>query len=641
MAATEAALAEQTASSNGWFQIAIPGDGSTVSIKKIVRHAGDGKPVESKDILKKLKAEKVVHGIDLSAIDNLLNLVEANQIPEEAVVIASSDVEQGEDGNLQWCIEGVGEKDSQIIVAPDMRIATRRLAVKGKPGKNVLGKAKQPKPIFDPQLNAGPGICAEEDENGEFIYKTEYAGELKYVDDSISIETHVTISDDHMQAHMHIPAGKVEGVERAVAEEDILAVMTSLNITEGILLENIRAALKENGDNACLVKNILVAEGKVEKDGVNARLVVDEHLSVGKVLDNGKIDFNEKSYPWNVKAGEVIGRVILPQIEEDGFTVLGKILTAVPAEGANLVLEGIKEEADGTLRAVQDGVLLANGLNISVADNLLVNGDVCQQTGNIHSDKTVTIKGYVEPGFIVESRGDIIIQDNVEQSLVRSNGSTVIKSGVRGSNSKIISRGNISASFVENARVKALGDITVDNSLVSCYSYCQGTLNIGNPNSKKSTLIGGTTHAMKGIVAANLGSEGCNKTVVSVGSRPAALQKLKKIGEELTTLERTANELDHVYTQHRQNPAMANSEMLQKIDLTRQAKRQEFEQMTLEQEKLHVQIEDSKKATVVIHKNTYPGVRIQILDKSYEVKKKEGAGMFFLEGELIIFRPAA
>lgn len=641
MVAIEAVIAEQVPSSNGWFQLVVPSDGSTVCVKKIVAHAGEGKPVESRDILKKLKSHKVVHGVDINAITHLLELVELNQIPEKPVVIANSDVTQGKDGKLEWCIAGIEDKGSDIVVAPDMPIAILRKAIKGKPGRNVFGKTLQPRPVIDPQLHAGAGIRVEEDADGEFVYETIYAGELKFDDDTVHVDPRISISEDQMCVQMDIPAGHVDGAQQAITEQDILAIFTSMNITHGILVDNIRSALKEQGEPPGFVRNVKVAEGKVAKDGVNARLLVDEHLAVGKLLDNDQIDFHEKSYPWNIKADEIIGQVIPAMPEENGFTVVGKVIQATPAEGASLTLDGIRQETDGKLRALKSGILLVNGSNICVTDSLVVKGDVCHRTGNIHSDQTVIVKGYVEPGFILESKGDVIIQDNVEQSLVRAKGCIVVKSGIRGSQSKIVSRGNINAGFIENARVMALGDLTVENSLVSCYSFCRGKLYIGNSNSKKSTLIGGTTHAMQGIVAANLGSEGFKNTLVSVGANPEVLQKSKKLSEELTKIESRLNELEHLYLQHRQNQAAADNVAMRKIEVDRQSKRQEFELLELEQQKLQALINASRKVTVVIHRHVYPGVRIQILDKSHEVGKKENAGMFFLGDELIIFRPAA
>ena len=106
------------------------------------------------------------------------------------------------------------------------------------------------------------------------------------------------------------------------------------------------------------------------------------------------------------------------------------------------------------MRIKEDGILLVNGINFKVSDNLELDGDVCQKTGNIHSDKTVNVKGYVGAGFVLESKGDAIIQKNVENATVRAVGSVIIKSGVRGMQSKIIAGQNIAASFAENANLE-------------------------------------------------------------------------------------------------------------------------------------------------------------------------------------------
>ncbi|NKB38093.1 MAG: DUF342 domain-containing protein [Gammaproteobacteria bacterium] len=645
MAVSEAVIRESMnedpPASNGWFQLAVPAEGSTVSVKKIVRHIGDGKPVDISDILKKLKGHKVVHGVNADAIYELLQKVEDNDIPEDAVVIASSDVIQGEDGALEWHIEGLEDKGSETMVCADMHIATLKKAIKGKPGKNVFGKIKQPRPIYDPQIQPGNGISVEEESEGVFVYKSEYAGELKIEEDRLFIDFHLSLSEDQMQATMDIPAGRLNGAANLIAEQDILAILQLSGITHGILNDNILDAITKQGETPGFVKNILVAKGKEARDGVDARLQIDDELAVGKLLESGQIDFHEKSYPWNIKTSEVIGQVIPSVEEENGFNVVGKVIPAKPALGANLVLEGIKEESDGKLISLGNGVLLVNGRELKVTDSLLIKGDVCHRTGNIHSDQTVIVKGYVEPGFILDSKGDVVIEDNVEQSEVRANGSIVIKSGVRGSQSKVISRGNITAGFIENARMRALGDIVVENSLVSCDSFCRGELRVGKSSSKKSTLIGGVTRAIGGIVAANLGSEGFKKTDISVGCHPDLLQKSRKLSEELTKIERQLNKLEHLLLQHSQSSATSEQRTLSKLKLDQRKLRKEFERLTKEQEKLQKIIAISRKSTVQISQHVFPGVNIQILDKVYEVRKKENAGLFFLEDELIIFRPAA
>ena len=629
---------ESMASSNGWFQLAVPADGSCITIKKIVRHQGDGAPVNMGDILKKLKSHKVTCGVDAAAIEELLKSLDANEIPEQASVIARSDVEEGEDGKLDWKIEGLLEETSDVIVVADMSVASMKKARIGKAGRNVFGKKKQARPVFDPQLSPGSGIRTEENQQGEISYITNHAGQLKFQDDTVFVDSHVRISDDQMQVHMHIPAGYIDDVNRSITEEDILAVVAAEDISYGIVLENIRSALSAHGEKRGLSKNVLIGSGLAPIHGENARLLIEDSLAVGKLLENGQIDFHEKSYSWNIKTGEVLGKVLAGQVEKDGFNVFGKIIPANTVEKINLNLEGVEEEADGTLRAHRDGILLVKGQDISIVDSLTVEGNVCHRTGNIRADGTVIVKGYVESGFKIESKGDVIVQENIEQAEVRARGSIVVKSGVRGSQSKLVARGNISAAFMENANVKALGDIKVENSLVSCDIFCWEKLYIGSAKTKKSTLVGGQTWACKGVIAANLGSEGFKKTMLRVGAHPEVLQKIKKLDEELNNIEQEYKELEHKFLQLRQSSADAS--LIQKLGITVKFKKQGVSQLQIEQQGLRAQIQASRKATVVIYQHVYPGVRVRILDKTYDVKKIEKAGTFFLEDELILFRPA-
>lgn len=627
-------------SSSGWFQLQVPANGSSALIKKIVRHQGDGKAISSSDILKKLKEQNVKHGIDTGAIETLLEQVEANEAPSEPVIIARSEVCEGRDGELDWLIGGITRQDEPVIVAPDVKLAVLKPAVRGSPGKNVFGTLRQPRPVYEPVLRAGEGVRVEEQEDGSFSYLSIFPGLLRFENDTLEVDSGIRISADHMQAHMDIPAGGIHGADVGITLHDILAVLESDGVCQGIKTENIQAVLSSGGKRPALVKDVLVAEGSSAKDGVNAWLDVDDELAVGKINEYGEIDFYEKSYPWNVRAGEVIGRLIPAQPEENGFTVTGRLLKAEPARGINLVLDGLHQDEDGMLRANRDGVLLVSGSAISVTDSLLIEGDVCHRTGNVNSSQTVIVKGYVEPGFSLESKGDVIVEDNVEQSRLRANGDVVVKSGIRGSQTTVITRGSISAGFVENARIKALGDIRIENSLVNCYSYCRGRMDVGSSQSKKSTLIGGTTHVIKGMSANNLGSEGFKKTVIRAGVELEVIQRYRDTDEELDKRKRILDEILLMFRQQKSRSAGSDNKLSAMANTCRMM-RMEIEQVKRERQTLYDLLEDSRKVKVIVHQSVYPGVRIEILDKSFEVRKKENAGMFFLEDDLIIFRPSA
>jgi len=804
---------DEIPSANGWFRIEVPNDGLVASVKKIVRHTGKGKPVKADDILKKLKQLKVTHGIDREVIESLVKSVDDNNVPGKPVVIAKGDVEHGENGSIEWCIEGITEENAEFLVVPKVKIAVRTLASKGKKGKNVLGKQKNPRPGFDQQLNNGDGVVYSQEIDGILIYESTHAGMLRYQSGTLSIDSGLDISEDKLKVHMDIYAGKVTGLEKDVTETDILNTLEAVDIKYGINTDQIKSALEKARLSGGVVKNVLVAEGKAPvnggddivewhldvqseninkravlpgqtiatiksnlkskpgvdvfegavpgidgtktslkcgdgvekikvnggceykalrlgvvqsdsdtltvisgikvsddnmkvtmsllrpdittdegdillqhvimtlhehdivygikndaikliledinkerkskvdqlvaeglpaKDGIDARIDFDKKISVGgKLLPNGKIDYHEKSYPWNVKVNDVIGKVIPAQHSEDGRDVKGKELIANQVREVAPELEGVKKEADGTLRIIEDGVLLVNGINLKVSDNLELEGDVCQKTGNIHSDKTVNVKGYVEPGFVLETKGDAIIQENVEDATVSADGSVIIKSGIRGTHSKIIAGGNLTASFAENADLNATGDIKIANSVINCHIVSQGTVHIGDAHSRKSALVGDVTQANKGIEVAILGSDSFNKTIIEVGAGSESFMKFREMADEILKIKKGVADLNRLHEHCCKNPKSQKEQnaLLLKLTETRDLKNKEYEELLEEKEKLKILMEESKNAKVIVHKRVYPGVVIHILNKMYEVNEGRSSGVFLLKGEQIIFEP--
>jgi uncharacterized protein len=983
--AQNCAVDAEAPSANGWFQLNVPADGLIATVKKIVRHTGNGKPVKAVDILKKLKQLKVVYGIDQDAIESLLTSVEDNDIPEAPVVIAKGDVENGGNGSIEWCIEGITEENAGFLVVPNVKIAVKKLASQGKKGKNVFGKSKNPRPGFDQALNHGEGVAYTQETDGVLDYKCTQAGLLHYKAGTLSVDSGLNISENKLQVHIDIYAGKVTGSGAEVTEADILntlevagikdgintdqikssleearlagvvvnnvlvaegeapvngsdsvvewhldaqsedinkravlpgltiasiksnteskpgvdvfgevvagieGTVTSLECDEGveevivndvreykalrlgvvnldtdtlsvksgiqvsddklkvtmtllrpdiatdegnILLKHVKTTLEQNGivygiksnaielilgninkerksksnlliaagdppvngvddviewhldtqaedinkravlpgqtiatlksnskskpgidvfeevisgvdgieasldcgkgvekikvngvyeykalglgvaqleadtisvksgvkisddklkvtmdllrsdiateeanillqhviitlnerDIVYGIKNdaiklmlesinkerismfdVLVAEGLPAMDGVDTKIDFDKELSSGgKLLPNGEIDFHEKSYPWNVITDDVIGKVIPPKRSEDGKDVMGEVLIANPVKESAPVLEGVVQEADGTLRALEDGILLVNGISFKVSDNLELNGDVCQKTGNIDSDKTVNVKGYVEAGFVLKTKGDAIIQENVEDATVNAEGNVVIKSGVRGTHCKVISGGSLAVSFAENADLNAKGDIHVTNSVINCHTVSQGKVYIGDAKSRKSALVGDVTQAIKGVEVAILGSDSFNKTIVEVGAGNDSYMKLKELVDEILSAKKGIADISKLHENCCKNPKSQKEQnaLLLKLTSTLDLKNQEYNNLLEEKEALTILMQDSKDAKVVVHKRVYPGVVIRIMNKLYEVREERNSGEFVLKADKIVFEPS-
>ncbi|MFT5395065.1 MAG: hypothetical protein ACI85N_000246 [Gammaproteobacteria bacterium] len=161
--------------------------------------------------------------------------------------------------------------------------------------------------------------------------------------------------------------------------QHVVATLSEHDVVYGIKTDAIKLILENINREKKSKIDLLVAEGIPAKDGVDARVDFDKEFSVGgKILPNGKIDYHEKSYPWNVEINDVIGKLIPAIRSEDGRNVIGEELLANQVKDSEPELEGVIKEANGVLRITEDGILLVNGINFKVSDNLELDGDVCQ-----------------------------------------------------------------------------------------------------------------------------------------------------------------------------------------------------------------------------------------------------------------------
>ena len=793
---------------DGSFRIVSSSDGSTAHIEITGRGTGGGKPITREAILERLGSENISHGVDQNAIEELLQRIDADDIPDEPILIAKGDVEHGEDGVVEWCMAGADDQQFCLLVSAGARVAVSKPATQGRPGKNIFGKKTQPRAGIEKPLSVGEGIDIERGEGGELTYLTSRAGVLKFDAGDLSVGPGLVVSEDKIQAHMDIPVGPTGGQQ--ITRDDILATLAHAGIRHGILADHIAAAFNQANGGARVVEKVLVAQGNAPvhgrdgaiewflavdaqepdkravlpgqliairtpatqatpgrniygeilpardgaayglesgsgvarteaagryeyraqwlglvefdqsvltvradlnvseeqmqatlglfpsatslagsevsldhvlttltehginsgidedrissalaaakasgqahidlvvaegippRDGAPIQLDVDTELAAGKLLPDGKIDFHERSYPWNVKVGDVLGCVMPARPAEDGKKINGESIPAKPAAVLTLQLDGMERRVDGRLIALRDGVLLAKGLNLKVADSLVINGNVCLETGNIRSHKTVVVNGHVDAGFVVDVQGDTVVQHNVEDATVTATGDVVIKGGIRGTHSNIISKGDITAGFAENASLLAKGDIDVKSAAIGCDMVCGQVVTIGGARSTKAVLIGGVTKALKGVEVAIAGSNAYPRTVIRVGVGRPFLRRFKKLEKALKAKKTILDELDQACSRLEQQALPKRKKLIKKITRTRTALKNEHDELLVERDAMERRIKEAKKAEVKIHQRVYPGVRIRILNASYRVTEEQRAGVFHLDGEHIIFEP--
>lgn len=300
-------------------------------------------------------------------------------------------------------------------------------------------------------------------------------------------------------------------------EDTIIRSIKKFGIKKIINHDKIKAALTDarNGKGSL----ILIAKGKKTVDGraYQVKLFVDLSKNIGQVKKDGSIDFKEVNSVKNIKKGIIIGEYI-PEIKpEDGYDVFGHIKNAKYDGISNYKLgKNLKIDKNNNIIATIDGVISLTSDNvISIADKLIINGDVNLETGNIKTNINIIITGKIQEGFKVEAGKSIIVKDSIVKANVRARGDIEVKNGIIGESNKykIITGGEIRTGYLEYANIWAAKDVKFSKSIIHSFIQSGGKI----ISTGKGVIIGGKIVASHGIEVVELGSKLSVPTEIVVG----------------------------------------------------------------------------------------------------------------------------
>ena len=170
------------------------------------------------------------------------------------------------------------------------------------------------------------------------------------------------------------------------------------------------------------------------------------------------------------------------------------------------------------------------------------------KTGNVKFSGSVEITGSVLPGFAVFSGSDILIGENIEAGLVSADGSIRVNQGIKGGGKAVLrSKKEVSAAFIEQAMVLAVGDVQVKNGCLRCSIKTNGQVSL---LSDKGDLIGGVTRARRGIVAANIGTGKGIQTRISFGQDYLIADRIELEEKEIGKLKSAIAAIDSALRQY-------------------------------------------------------------------------------------------
>jgi uncharacterized protein (DUF342 family) len=410
------------------------------------------------------------------------------------------------------------------------------------------------------------------------------------------------------------------------AESEVMESLTRKNVTFGIDKEVIKKLIETKP----LDDHTVVANGKPPRNGEHARIEIFLDPDKPPEIDHEaeKIDHRDRSAFINIREGDLICTKHPATQGENGTTVTGNEIKAVPGKDVHLPAgSGVSVSPDGLqLTASIAGRLLRKDNKLSVLPELEVKGDVDFGTGNIDFKGSVIVKGAVREGFHITASGDIEIKEVVEGSTVESSAGISVTGGIRGmGKGRVIAAGNITAGFVDQAYIRSGGEINIKNSML--HSNVAAHSKVTVLGGKKSQIAGGKIQAGLEVICHTLGSEMGTKTEVIVGLPPQQAERRKElqalVAQHKESFGKFEKDLEFLKKQEQAGTMDATKRSLMaaatKSKFQRQAALKSSQEELQELESLLELVKS--KGVVRVKDICYPGVSVTIRGYTYVVRE--------------------
>lgn len=428
----------------------------------------------------------------------------------------------------------------------------------------------------------------------------------------------ITISPDKFIAYLTIVS---EPGARVVVKGDVLSALEKSKVTYGIVQE-----LVENPEKIPLGEQVIIAQGQLghkPKDAVLKIYFNTDDLGRPKKLEDGRVDYRDLNLFIQVKQDEVLAEKIPAELGLESIDVRG--ITSKVANPKDFLLKAgsnVRIENNKVIANCAGQVIYKNNV-FSVVQHIEIKSDIGPATGNITVDVNITIKGSVLTGYFVKTMGDVLVEGGVQGGSVQANNLVVMR-GIQGSgDNKIISSGNITTLFVENADIQVKGNLLVYDSVLNSNIMAGGSIIIGERG--KGIVSGGNIMAGETLSAKVIGNVFATVSRIEVGNNPLLKMEYDDLKKQLN--------LDQVELDKTQKTL----KFLQDIDVSSlpKEKRETFFKLTRNQFKLlgeidknksrimeiEVILKNSKKGSIKVQNMLYPGVKIVIGTTAFKVEE--------------------
>lgn len=480
------------------------------------------------------------------------------------------------------------------------------------------------------------------DANLEALHPQEQAAEEPEWDSkgtTLAKGTYLRIDDDQMAAWLYLaPPDKGQVYEKRELE----TFLERNGVVKGYHSSNLSAMIKKKVYD----REILVAKGaevKEGKDGWFEYLFTPEEYGVPKIRKDGTVDYSHMSALQNVHKGEKVAIYHYAVNGEDGYTVTGGEMKAKPARDLPPMRgKGILRENE-IYYAQCDGKIEVKDGKIDIQNVHEISGDVDMIIGKVEFFGDVIIYGNVESGVVIRAGRNIEIHGTTGAATLFAGGDVILSRGIQGGG-KISARGNVFADFIENTTVDSGGTVQSNTILNARISAKDKVITTG----KKGAIIGGYTHALKGIEVMTAGNDVEVKTILHCGYEPEEFDKLIETKHKEAEMKAKLSELVETMTEALREKRLRGSATSgateAKLVQWNKLKDEYFARLDMiedERERLEKIIDESKGACIKIDGNLYRNVIICLNAEQMFVERntcfmKYTAQRGIIEGSVIV-----
>ena len=419
-------------------------------------------------------------------------------------------------------------------------------------------------------------------------------------------------------------------------EDEIISDLRMAGVKHGVRKKAIEHFLQ----NHEYCRDYLLAVATKPRHGHDAKVTYHFDVNVTsrpKMNEDGSVDFHHLGNIKPVEAGQKLATLTKVDWGTPGVSVTGKPIRPKKVKnrhlrfGRNIRISEDKckiySEVSGHVSLVEDMVM--------VSDIYQVPANVDASTGDIEYKGTVQVTGNVNTGYKIVADGDIVVNGVVEGAELISGGNIVLKRGMQGGErGSLKAEGNITAKFIESAKVECKGSLKAD-AVLNCDVTCREEVEV---RGKKGLINGGSISTYGIISATTIGSEMGSNTKVEVISEKDLIVRVNELHEKNQELEAGLKKIEEVTNVIKATLARGDEITPEQMDYVKRATKSKPEMMSqlrenrIEREGLLERIDNCKRSCVKIYGAVYPGTEISIKDASRIIHDSISHARFVREG---------